>query len=121
VHGYSEGDGLRFGDRLGGIVREIRLGQHDHRVGAAVPRGGQVALEPPRLEVAHAVGDEEDGVDVRRDDLLLCEPRFLAREARSPRQDGTDDRPILPGDQLRGHPVSGDGVTGGGYDTRARE
>jgi hypothetical protein len=72
--------------------------------------GGEVPLEPPRVEVAVEPGDEEDGVDVRDQHVLLGpEPRRLPRDLRPPREDGLDRRPpaarVADGDPVadRGH------------------
>ena len=54
-----------------GIVDEIGLVQDDHRRGAALPRGHEVALDPARIEVVIEAGDEKHDVDVGGDDLLL--------------------------------------------------
>jgi hypothetical protein len=50
---------------------EVRLVEDDDRARAAVPGRRQVALDAAQVEVVVEAGDEEDGVDVRGDDLLL--------------------------------------------------
>ena len=51
------------------ILGEVRLGQHDDRLGAALPGDREVALEAPQVEVLVERRDDEDDVDVRRHDL----------------------------------------------------
>ena len=47
------------------------------------------------MKSASRPGDEEDGVDVRREDVLLgLEPRRLARHLRAPWQDCLDRRAV---------------------------
>jgi hypothetical protein len=89
------------------IVRGIHLVDDDHGARAAVPGRGQVALEPPRVEVEAERGDDEHGVDVRRDDLLHGPlERLLAGERGTPRQDGLDHRLPLAVDGACRDPVS---------------
>ena len=49
-----------------GVLGQVELRQHDHRVGAALPREREVPLEPARVQVAVEGHDEEHRVDVRR-------------------------------------------------------
>jgi hypothetical protein len=89
-HGHSDRDLLRLDD-LREVVAEVELRQHDYRVCAAVPGRRQVALETPRVEVAVEAADEQDGVDVRDEDVLLgFQPRCLARDLRPARKDSLD-------------------------------
>ena len=105
MYRHAERDRLGLRDGLPHVLGEVRLRQEDERVGAAVPRGGEIALEPTRLEVAPAVGDEEDGVDIGGDHLLLGQPRLLARETRPARQDCANDAAVLARDGVEGDPV----------------
>ena len=57
VDGHADGDVLRLGD-LPGVVAHVELREHDHRIGAAVPRRREVALEATRVEVLVEPGDE---------------------------------------------------------------
>ena len=111
VDGNSDGDALRL-DELPEVVAHVELGEDDDGIGTAVPGGGEVALEAPRVEVLVEPGDEEDGVDVRDEDVLLgLQPGRLARDLRAPwekRLDGeavagrvADDDPVAD----RGHPA----------------
>src|SRR5262249_44402520 len=91
------------------IVEEIELRQDEHRAGAAVPRGRQVPLETPRIEVSVEPGDDEDGVDVRRQDVLLDpEPGGLAGDLRATREDRLD-RVALAARVAAGDPVADGG------------
>ena len=61
----------------------------------AVPGGDEVPLEATRVEVLVEPGDEKHGVDVRDEDVLLgLEPRRLARDLRTPRQERLDREAI---------------------------
>ena len=51
--------------------RLVGLGQHHHRLGAAAAHQQQVALDAARVEVGVQPADDEHGVDVGRDQLLL--------------------------------------------------
>ena len=88
------------------IVDEVRLVQHDDRRGAALPRDDQVALDPPRIEIAVEAADEKHDVDVGGDDLFFGGiAGRAAREAAEPRQDGVDAR-VAVRDGLDDHPVA---------------
>ena len=96
------------------ILGEVRLVQQDDRLGAARPRGGQVALEAVQVVVAVERADKEHGVNVGRDDLLdFLKAGGLAGKLRPARQDGVDvDAGFLA--HLRGHrhPVADGGEVG---------
>jgi hypothetical protein len=88
---------------------QVGLGQDDHRARPAFPGHRQVALEAPDVQLAAERGDQEDRVDVRRDDLFArpvgharC---LLAREQRAARQDVVD-RPRAVGAEIGCHPVA---------------
>src|SRR5207302_10012687 len=67
------------------------LRQYDHRLGAAIPGGRDVALQPAQAEVVVEAGEQEGGVDVRGEDLLVrAEAGTLADERAPPRQDRRD-------------------------------
>ena len=111
VDGNADGDALRL-DELPGVVAHVELREHDDGVGAAVPRGSEVALEAPRVEVLVETVHEQDGVDVRDEDVLLgLQPGRLARDLRAPWQKRldreavagrvADDDPVAD----RGHPA----------------
>ena len=108
---HSERDGLHLGELGDRIVGEVGLVGHDHRVRSAVPGRGQVALEPPRVEVAAERRHEKDGVHVRCDDLSdRPRQRLLARECRAPRQHRLDHRLALAVERPRGDPVADGGL-----------
>jgi hypothetical protein len=92
VYGHPERDALGLGQAQRQVGAEIRLVQDDDGLGAALPRGRQVALEAARLEVAFRQRhDEKHHVDVRGEHLLLAlQPRHLAREPRASREHGVD-------------------------------
>ena len=73
----------RFHFRLG-IVRKVRLVQHDDRRRARLPHHGEVSLEPARAEILGERGHQENRVDVRGDDLSL-----RGRAGRLARDDAT--------------------------------
>ena len=90
-----------------GILGGVALVDDDHRGRAAVPGGGQVALESPRVEVEAERGDDEHRVHVRGDDLLDGSlVRLLAGEGGTPRQDGFDHGLALAVDRADRDPVS---------------
>ena len=111
VDGNTDGDALCLGE-LSWVVAQVELREHDHRIRAAVPRRREVALEATRVEVLVEPGDEDDGVDVRDEDVLLgLQPRRLARDLRPAREERldreavagrvADDDPVAD----RGHPA----------------
>ena len=98
VHGDAERDRLDLEHAQLPVGAEVGLRQHDHRLGAALPRHRDVALEAAEVEVLVQGHDEEDGVDVRREHLLLGRVEGdLARELRPPGEDVLDRRGSLVG------------------------
>ncbi len=92
MHRNTEGDRLDLGQIALGIRGRVALVHDDDRIRAAVPRGGEVALQAPRIQVLPERRDEEDRVDVRRHHLRdRSPPRLLARERRLAREDRLDD------------------------------
>jgi hypothetical protein len=74
------------------VLAEIGLRQDDDRLRAALPRGGDVALEAAEAEVVVEPGQEEGGVDVRGEDLVgRVVAGVLAHEGGPPPQDRRDD------------------------------
>ena len=57
--------------RSASVAAEVGLVEDDHRLDAASPGEGEVALQPAHVEVMVECHDDEDGVDVRRHDLFL--------------------------------------------------
>ena len=80
------------------VGAEIGLGQQHDRLGAALARQQQIALEPPRAEVGVERHDDEHDVDVGGDDLLVGDVAGdLAREAAAARQHRDDRAAVLVG------------------------
>jgi hypothetical protein len=57
-------DGRGPGKNVREVLPEVGLVEDDDRAGPAGPGGRQVALDPPKVEIAVEPADEEDGVDV---------------------------------------------------------
>src|SRR4051794_33734586 len=92
------------------VLDEVSLVQHDDGRRTAVPRGEQVALDAPRVEIAIEAGDEEHDVDVRGDDLLLGRvTRGAPGKPAGPRKNRADPRVAV-----RDHGVERDPVADGG-------
>ena len=107
MHRDTERDGLHLGQVTVGIRRGIALVRDDDGIRAAVPGGGEIPLEAPRVEVLPERGDEEDGVDVCRHHLRDgAPPGLLARERRAARQDRLDDSFALAVELADRDPVS---------------
>ena len=93
VHGDAERDRLDLEHAQLPVGAEVGLRQHDHGLRAALPRHRDVALQAADVEVLVQRHDDEDGVDVRREHLLLGRvERDLARELRPPGEDVLDRR-----------------------------
>ena len=118
VRDRDERDAQRHGLELEQLRRdvlvEIDLRHDDDGVGPALPGGRQVPLETPRVQVVAERGDDEDGVDVRRDDLLLRGPDAGARERRPARQNGVDRRAAVTVRRSERGPVTDRRQVGGG-------
>jgi len=56
----------------GPVVRQVGLRENDDRLGAALPGGREVALEPPPVRAAVERIDDEDDVHVRSEHLLAA-------------------------------------------------
>jgi hypothetical protein len=77
------GDPLDLGDLGLEVGGEVGLVEHDHRLGAALPRGDQEALEPARVVVAVHAHHHEHPVEVGGHHLGLgALARHFAQEAR---------------------------------------
>jgi hypothetical protein len=111
VHGHAESDRVHLDEgRRHEVGMQVGLREHDHRFGAALPRGREVTLEAAGIDVESERADEEHRVDVRRHDLLLGPirgpSRGLARELRAPREDGVDRAAALVGARGDRDPVA---------------
>ncbi len=88
---HAERDRLDLAERPAGVAAQVGLREHDRGGRAAVPGQREVALEAARVQVARHRRDEQDGVDVGREDLLdRLEPGALAGEGRAAREHGLD-------------------------------
>ena len=89
-----------------GVFGQVGLGQHDDRLGAAVPGDRNVALEPAQVQVAVERRDDKDDVEVGADDLRLGAPAGGLPDQRAPtRQHGLDHH-IAGLARFDGHPVT---------------
>ncbi len=99
-------DGLEHWREIG---FEIDLVQHDDGLGAAVPHGATVALEPPLVEVAVRGRHDEEHVDVDGDDLRLGERSGgAAQQRRAALEHVLNRRAIRAVDD--GDPIADDGT-----------
>src|SRR6266511_5571715 len=108
VDGDAERDSLDLGDEQGALFDRAQVGlvQNNRGLGAAFPRGRQVALDPPDVQVAVERGYEEDRVDVGGEHLLLrLAEVHLAGDLRPPRQHGLDRR-LAAGSRLERDPIA---------------
>ena len=107
VHWHAERDRLDLEHLQLDILGEVGLRQHDHGLRTAFPRQRQIALQPAQVQILVQRAEQEDGVDVRCDDLLLRRrPGDLARERRPSRQHGLDRPGLLERAVSDGHPVA---------------
>lgn len=100
-----------------GVATDIQLGENDDGAGDAIPGEHEVALEAAWADALIERGNEEDGVDIRGDDLL---DRALACGAagkfRSAGEDRVDDATGIGG--VRGGGLEGNPVAHGGEGVR---
>ena len=88
---------------------EVGFVEDDHRLGAAFPGDGEVALDAAEVVVGVERGDEEHGVDVRRDDLFGGVARLAGGGAGKfgfAMEHHMDVGARLAGAQAHGHPVA---------------
>ena len=96
------------------VLAQVRLGQHHHRGGAALPGGGQVALDAARVEVGVQRRDQEGHVDVGGDHLRRAATADrLAHEGAAARQQVVDGGAGLRGANRGGHPIAGHRIGAG--------
>ncbi len=102
------------GDLRGPTLRidaEVRLRQRHHGSRPALPRGGEIALDPARIQVGVQRGDHKGDVDIGGDDLQT--PQAVGRpahESRAARQDGMDGGGSFYQIQRERHPVADGGM-----------
>ncbi len=93
-----------------GVVGKVCLRQHHHGNRPRVQRQREEAFKPRDVEVGVAGGDEEQRVDVRRDELpAVVGPRGLAGNLALPVEDAQDSPRVGIGQ----HPVADGGLAGG--------
>ena len=93
VDRHADRNALDLQHRVSDVVAQVGLGQHDDRLGTAVPSGGDVPLQPPEAEVVVEPREQEGGVDVRRQHLFVrAEAGAFADECTAARQDRRDRR-----------------------------
>ena len=81
-----------------GIGAQVGLGQHHDRRGAALPGGGEVALDAARVEVRVERGHQEGNVDIGRHDLRgMRAADRLAHEGAAAREQVMDGGAALRG------------------------
>ena len=106
-HGYTEGDGLDLLEILFGAGAEVGFIEQDDGIGAAVPDLCEVPLDAAGIEVAVQAGDQEHGVDIGCDDLLLCAAAgFFPAELTFPRQQLVDQSVFAAVQQHNSGPVT---------------
>src|SRR5262249_17376375 len=106
-----------LGERVGELARvdEVDLADDDDRRRAAVPRGGEIALEAAGAGVAVGRGGGQEAADVGGDDLLrVAAAGGAADELRAPRQDVVDHGGFVAGGRGDRDPVADGGQLGGG-------
>ena len=117
VQGGLGGQGRGGGAAVVAVGAEVGLVEHEHRRGAAVPNGHEIALDAPEVEVAVEAAHQEHGVDVGGDELPAGRlAGRLAREAVAPGQHRLDGRAVAVRAGANGDPVADDrtGVGSGG-------
>jgi hypothetical protein len=81
---------LELAQHLVGRVQQVGFGDHDDGHRTALPGDGEVALDPPHVDVGGR-RDDERHVDIGRQHLLPgLSARALAREDRAPVDDALD-------------------------------
>ena len=106
-------DGLGVGAGVFGVAADIELGEDDDGAGDAIPGEHEVALEAAGADALIEGCDEENGVDIRGDDLL--DGAFsggAAGEFRGAGEDGVDDAAGIGG--VGGGGLERDPVADGG-------
>ena len=114
VHGHADRDGLDLGLARAGVGAQVGLGQHDDGRGAALPGGGEVALDAAGVEVGIQRGDQEGHVDIGGDHLRgVAAAHGLAQEGAAARQQMVDGGAAFRGADRGRHPVAGDRIGAG--------
>jgi uncharacterized protein len=89
------------------IVGDVRLVEHDHRTGAALPCDDEITLDAPRIEIPVETAYQKHRIDVRGDHLFFgWIPCRTPREAAAARQDGDDTRVAAVRRRFERNPVA---------------
>ena len=92
-HRHADRDSLHREHLLRQLGGEVRLREHDHRLGAAFPCEHEIALESSDAEVRVEPVQQKRRVDVGREHLRLrAAEHLLARERRAAWKDAVDRR-----------------------------
>ena len=111
--GGVAGDGGDLGGDLVGVVEQVGFVEEDDGLGAALAGDGEEALDAAEVEIGVERGDEEDGVEVGGDGLLVAVlAGGAAAETRFPREHGEDVELAGAGARARGDPVADGGQLG---------
>jgi hypothetical protein len=95
-----------FGHPLG-VIDHVRLVQHHDRRSAALDGDQQISFDSSGVEIPVETGDEENGIDVCGDDLLLgCIAGRATGELATSRQHGNDSAVTRMLRWLNRHPVA---------------
>ena len=114
MHGNAQSDGLGLGRPRFPVVAKIGFGQNDDWGGAALPGSGQVAFDPPRVEIRVQRRHQERYIHIRGNDLRrgATSDRF-ALEGATARKEMLNGGGRLVGTHCGGHPVTGDRISAG--------
>ena len=89
------------------IRAEVGLRQDDDRLGAALPGGRQIPLEPAQAEVIVEAAEQEDQIDVGSENLVdRVAIGGLAGDRTSPPEDGVDPGPAVIRPATQADPVA---------------
>jgi hypothetical protein len=105
--GNADRDAFDLEQRVGDVRVQVRLGEDDHRLRAALPRRRQVPLEPAEAEVLVQPVQQQHDVDVRGEHLLeRFLERLLPRDRGPSGQNGLDGAATFAGTRPNRDPVA---------------
>ncbi len=114
VNRHADRDSLDLGLAHSGVGAEVGLGQHHDGGGAAVPGGGEIALDAARIEVRIERCHQEGDVGIGRDDLRgMAAAHGLAQEGAAAREHIMDGGAGFRGANRGRHPVAGHRIGAG--------